>query len=284
MYCLPESLSDVTTVATLALVAAVWSSTASASVPDPNTGLPSCTVLPAESPNVAPVYIEVDGQGRTYSTQFGDNPLAPLASWRAYPPSEAYESLCASGLSIAFWGADGFPTRPGRYIDIVEFVNASSTPRNYFLSAKEEESSFIRAGKAGKGWQVTPLRMRVPRSGPDLVPVHRFLGADEPGTITHFFTADPIEIAAWQAKAQAPATATRWWTYEGIAFYAPKVSELNGVATCSNATDRPVFRVSGVGQGKTQPKFRYVGNVSTIASMKKVGYVVDVAAFCALID
>ena len=278
MYCLRKPLSVAAT------VAAVWSSTASASAPDPNAGLPSCTVLPAESPNVSPVYIEVDGQGRTYSTQFTDDPLAPRASWRAYPPSELYELICASGVSIAFWGADGFPTRPGRYIDIVEFVNATSTPGNYFLSAKEEESSFIRAGKAGSGWQVTPLKMRVPRAAPDLVPVHRFLGADEPGTITHFLTADPTEFAVWQAKTQAPATATRWWTYEGVAFYAPKVSNLNGAAACSDATFAPVFRVSGVAIGKTQPKFRYVGNTSTISSMKKVGYVVDVAAFCALID
>ena len=32
-----------------------------------------------------PVYIEVDGQGRTYSTQFGDDRSLPRASWRDAP-------------------------------------------------------------------------------------------------------------------------------------------------------------------------------------------------------
>ena len=254
---------------------------AHASAPDPATGLPTCTVLPAQAPGVAPVYIQVDAQGNFYSTQFTTTG-ANLSS-RVYSSSNDLQTaLCDRGAKIAFWGADAVATLPGSTIEVFEYVlRGSATGSNYFISSKDEDFVFIQRGGAGDGWQLTPLRLRLPRVG-DLVPVHRFLGADEAGTVTHFFTADAGEFATWMGKVNTAPTSARWWTYEGIAFSAPAVTTSNGVATCANSTLTPVFRVSGIAQGASQPKYRYVANAATLTSLQAMGYRLDGTAFCAI--
>lgn len=254
---------------------------AHAGAPDPASGLPTCTVLPAQAPGVAPVYIQVDAQGNFYSTQFST--AAANTNSRVYSSSNDLQAaLCDRGAKIAFWGADGVATLPGSNIEVFEYVlRGSASGSNYFISSKEEDFVFIQRGGAGDGWQVTPLRLRLPRVG-DLVPVHRFLGADEAGTVTHFFTADASEFATWMGKVNTPPTSARWWTYEGVAFSAPPVTTSNGVATCANSTLTPVFRIRGIAQSASQPKYRYVANSATLASLQAMGYRVDGAAFCAI--
>lgn len=49
------------------------SATITHAVTTPLTGLPSCTVVPAQAPNSAPIYIEVDGHGQFYHAVWIDN-------------------------------------------------------------------------------------------------------------------------------------------------------------------------------------------------------------------
>ena len=200
MYFCPESISDVSDRCSPCLVAAVLvHSTASASFGPQHWTALSCTVPSAESPNVAPrLHRGRRSRPLRIRRNLGTTRSFSLTSWRAYTSKRGGMGRCARrGLSIAFWGADGFPTRPGRYrycqirqciIDAQKFIS---------LSAKEERVGFIRAAKAGERMANHAIADAdtAPR-GPDLVPVHRFLGADEPGTIQRHFYSRPIEIAA----------------------------------------------------------------------------------------
>ena len=249
----------------------------------PFSGLPSCTVLPSQTPNAAPAYIQMDAHGRFYSTQFVSNPNGGFTSSRAYLTNEQLEAVCSTGAKIAFTGSDRFPTLPSPNVFVQEYQNADSLP-NYVLSAREEDTIFIFSGKAGPNWRPTPTRFRFSRSAADLVPVHVFFGSDQPGVVTHFYTADQVEFDAMMRKVNTPANTNVKWAYERIAFYAPRVSVLNGTATCAGSDTAPVFRVAGTSANNIQPKYRYVANVETIASMRRVGYEVKTAAFCALVD
>ena len=258
-------------------------STVSHGATAPFVGLPSCTVVPLQTPNAVPVYIEVDGHGRFYSTQFTTVGNADLTSTRAYLTNGYLEALCATGVTVAFWGSDRFPTLPSPHSFVQEFQNADARP-NYVLSAREEDTLFIFSGKAGPDWRPTSLRLRLPRVGADLVPVHVFFGSDQPGVVTHFYTANEAEYDTFMRKVTHPANADVKWVYERVAFYAPRVSVVNGAASCASADTVPVFRLAGYSSTHTQAKYRYVANRTTIASMQRVGYEVEAAAFCALVD
>ena len=245
----------------------------------PFVGLPSCTVVPAQAPSSAPVYIEVDAHGRFYASQFG----SILIPSRSYVTTEMLEFLCRQGAKIAFWGSDRFPTLPSPYILVQEFQNGDVLP-NFVLSAREEDTLFIFSGKAGPNWRPTTMRLRLPRIASDMVPVHVFFGSDQPGVVTHFYTADQAEYDAMMRKENTPANANVKWVYERVAFYAQRVSVSNGVASCASADTEPVFRISGSSSTNSQPKYRYVANRTTITSMQRTGYEVEAAAFCALVD
>lgn len=249
----------------------------------PFVGLPSCTVVPSQTPNAAPVYIEVDAHGRFYATQFVTNPSGGYTSSRAYISTDDLESLCAQGAKVAFWGADRFVTLPSPTIFVQEYQNADALP-NYVLAAREEDALFIFSGNAGPNWRPTMLRLRLPRVAADLVPVHIFFGSDQPGVVTHFYTADQAEYDAFIRKVTNPANANVKWVYERVAFYAPRVSVVNGVASCASPDASPVFRLAGKSASNIQPKYRYVANRETIASMQRAGYELQAAAFCALVD
>ena len=246
-------------------------------------GLPSCTVAPSQTPDAAPIYIETDAHGRFYSTQFTLNPAGGFSGSRTYLTTDLLEFLCSTGAKIAFWGADRFVTLPSPTLFVQEYKNADTLP-NYVLSAREEDTLFIFSGKAGPNWRPTSMRFRLPRVGADLVPVHVFFGSDNPGVVTHFYTADQAEYDAMMSKVNSPASANVKWVYERVAFYAPRVSGLNGVTSCSSPDLAVVFRLAGNSQSNAQPKYRYVANRETIASMQRVGYELQSAAFCALVD
>jgi hypothetical protein len=268
--------------ATLGFVAC-GTQAATAAVAAPLAGLPSCTVVPSQTPNAAPVYIEVDAHGRFYATQVVTTPGGGLTSSQMYLTTDELEVLCGRGIKVAFWGADRFATLPSPYLFVQEYKNADTLP-NYVLSAREEDRLFIFSGNAGPNWRPTLLRLRLPRVATDLVPVHVFFGSDQPGVVTHFYTADPAEYDAMMRKVTAPANANIKWAYERVAFYAPRVSVLNGAASCASADMAPVFRLAGTSNSNSQPKYRYVANRETIASMQRAGYQVQAAAFCALVD
>ena len=249
----------------------------------PFVGLPSCTVAPSQTPDAAPVYIETDAHGRFYSTQFMTNSAGGYAGLRIYITNDYLEALCATGAKIAFWGSDRVVTLPSPTLFVQEYQNADALP-NYVLSAREEDTLFIFSGQAGPNWRPTSLRFRLPRVGADLVPVHVFFGSDNPGVVTHFYTADQAEYDAMMRKVNSPASANVKWVYERVAFYAPRVSGLNGVTSCSSPDLAVVFRLAGNSQSNAQPKYRYVANRETIASMQRVGYELQSAAFCALVD
>lgn len=246
-------------------------------------GMPSCTVLPSQTPNAAPVYLEVDAHGRFYATQFFINPAGGFTGSREYLTNEQLEAICSTGTKVAFWGSDRFPTLPSPTIFVQEYRNADSLP-NYVLSAREEDTLFIFSGKAGPNWRPTSMRFRLSRVAADLVPVHVFFGSDQPGVVTHFYTADQAEFDSMMSKVNAPANANIKWVYERIAFYAPRVNVTNGTASCSSPDTAPVYRLAGTSNNNTQPKYRYVANSETIASMRRTGYEVQAAAFCAIVD
>lgn len=257
---------------------------AAATAPFP--GLPSCTVAPSQTPNAAPVYIEVDAHGQFYATQFATNPGGGYTSSRSYVTTDNLEALCAQGAKVAFWGSDRFVTLPSPTLFVQEYQNADALP-NYVLSAREEDTLFIFSGKAGANWRPTSLRLRLPRVAPDLVPVHVFFGSDQPGVVSHFYTADQAEYDTMMRKVNTPANANVKWVYERVAFYAPRVSVSSaavGAASCSAAELTAVFRLAGTSNSNIQPKYRYVANRETIASMQRAGYEVQAAAFCALVD
>lgn len=246
-------------------------------------GLPSCTVAPSQTPNAAPVYIEVDAHGRFYSTQFATNPAGGYTGSRTYVTTENLEALCAQGAKVAFLDADRFATVPSPTLFVQEWQNADVLP-NYLLLAREEDTFFILSGKAGLNWRPTSLRFRLPRVAADLVPVHLFFGSDQPGVVTHFYTADTAEYETMMRKVNAPASANVKWVYERVAFYAPRVSASGNAAFCTSAELTPVFRFAGNMGANTQPKYRHVANRETIASMQRAGYAVQAAGFCALVD
>lgn len=249
----------------------------------PFAGLPSCTVAPSQTPNVAPVYIQTDAHGRFYSTQFLINPAGGYTGSRTYVTNDYLEALCATGAQVAFWGADRFVTLPSSTVFVQEYQNADALP-NYVLSAREEDTLFIFSGKAGPNWRPTSLRFRLPRVAAELVPVHVFFGSDQPGVVTHFYTADQLEFDAMMRKVNAPANMNVKWAYERVAFHAPRVSVSNEMASCGSTDMTPVFRLAGTSNSNAQPKYRYVANRETIASMHRAGYVIEAAAFCALVD
>lgn len=246
-------------------------------------GMPSCTVLPSLTPNAAPVYLEVDAHGRFYASQFSINPDGDFTGSRAYVTNEQLEALCSTGTKVAFWGSDRFPTLPSPTIFVQEYRNADPLP-NYVLSAREEDTLFIFSGKAGPNWRPTSTRFRLSRVAADLVPVHVFFGSDQPGVVTHFYTADQTEFDLMMSKVNAPANPNVKWVYERIAFYAPRVNVTNGTASCSSPDSALVYRLAGTSNNNIQPKYRYVANSETIASMRRVGYEVQAAAFCAIVD
>ena len=167
-------------------------------------GLPSCTVLPSQTPNAAPAYIEMDAHGRFYATQFVNNPNGGFTSFRVYVNNEQLEGLCSGGVKVAFWGTDRFPTLPSPTIFVQEYQNADALP-NYVLSAREVDTLFIFSGNAGPNWRPTSTRFRLSRDATDLVPVHVFFGSDQPGVVTHFYTADQAEYDAMMRKVNTPA-------------------------------------------------------------------------------
>ena len=271
------------TIAALSLIAATQPTLAAL----PVNGLPSCLYVPGEPPVAGkpPIYISVDAQGQFYSYTGSIITLGGGSSY-SYSITPELQMICDDGFKIALFGADGFPARPAPYVVINEFVNrlAKLTP-NYVLTAKEAETSFIQRGGAGTGWSLTPYQLRIPRVADELVPVHRFLGTDDPDadTITHFFTADEAEYAIWQSKV-TPVGISSGWKYEGIAFWAPKARSTANGATCGASGQAPVYRVAVRPANKRQSKYRFVANTSVIVSMTAFGATVESASFCALSD
>lgn len=265
---------------TILLVTLTFASSAAPAVSASFVSLPSCTVAPSQTPDAAPVYIEVDAHGRFFATQCS---IVVLGCSRTYVTNEQLEGLCLHGAKVAFLGSDRFPTIPSPYIFVQEYLNADAFP-NYVLSAREEDTLFISSGKAGPNWRPTSLRLRLPRVAADIVPVHVFFGSDQPGAVTHFFTADPTEFDDMMRKVNSPANANVKWVYERVAFYAPRTTLLDGKASCANSDMAPVFRLAGASSANSQPKYRYVANRETIASMQRVGYDLQAAAFCAWAD
>lgn len=202
---------------------------------------------------------------------------------RTYITTDSLEAICSQGFNIAFWGSDRVATLPSPYTFVQEYQNADPFP-NFILSAREEDTLFIFSGKAGPNWRSTTTRFRLPRVATDMVPVHVFFGSDQPGVVAHFYTADQAEYDVMMRKVIAPVSVSVKWIYERVAFYAPRVSVVNGVADCASADTIPVFRLAGASVTDGQAKYRYVANRTTIASMQRLGYRVETAAFCALAD
>ena len=48
-------------------------------------------------------------------------------------------------------------------------------------------------------------------------------------------------------KVNAPISMNVKWVYERVTFYAPRISIVDGAATCSGADTEPVFRLAGIG-------------------------------------
>lgn len=272
-----------TIIAALSLITAAQPALAAV----PVNGLPSCLYVPGEPPIAGkpPIYISVDAQGQFYSYTGSIITLGSGGAY-AYSTTLALQSLCEDGFKVALWGADGFPARPAPYFVVNEFVNRlAQQTSNFVLTAKEAETSFIQRGGAGTGWSLTPYQLRIPRVSDELVPVHRFLGTDDPdaSTITHFFTADEAEYASWQSKV-TPAGVSSGWKYEGVAFWAPKARSTAIGATCAASDQIPVYRLAMRPANKRQSKYRFVANSSVIVSMSASGATVESASFCALSD
>lgn len=301
------------TVATL--ISATASTFSSGSVSEQ---LPSCTVTasqPSAFAGVDVVYLNVDSHGNFYNTtdnllfvtplsQFNvpvwrtERTSVPQFEYRYYQTSALEATVCSSGKKIAFiedstssYGS-AFPgVLPKPYILIRELAttvrDASGTPDRpgrtleaHLLLAVASETNAVTNGAVGGRWVHTSNSFRVPRVGSDLVPVYRFFGGAPGRPPTHFYTADPAEIAAGR-PASEPNTR---FVNEGIAFYAKRRDVLNlGFEGCTGTDVVFVRRMHFSSPSPSEPaRYRYVSDTALVEAMKARGWVDQGTSFCAL--
>jgi uncharacterized protein (DUF1800 family) len=151
----------------------------------------------------------------------------------------------------------------------VEFYHP--TLKHYFVAAHPAEVAIVDGGGAGPGWARTGQTFEVwltqADAPPGASPVCRFYGTPGKGPNSHFFTAEPAEC---ELVKQDPG-----WFYEGIAFYAMRVSS----GACGGGV-RPLYRNFNNRASANDSNHRYSATLATFQDMADQGWPAEGAALC----
>lgn len=306
----------------LAVIVATFLSAAATTLSNASVSeqLPSCTVSagrPSEMAGADVLYLNVDSHGNFYNTtdpllyvtplsQYNvpiwrtERTAIPQLEYRYYQTSALESTVCASGKKIAFiedstssYGSALVGVLPKPYILIRELAttvrDASGTAERpgrtleaHLLLAVASETNAVTNGAVGGWWVPTSNSFRVPRVASDLVPVYRFFGGVAGRPPTHFYTADPAEIAAGRPAGEPNAR----YTNEGVAFYAKRRNALSlGFEACTGEGVVFVRRMHFASISPSEAaRYRYVTDLALVEAMKARGWVDQGTSFCALAD
>lgn len=185
-------------------------------------------------------------------------------------------SIACTALLVATQArAFPFPASPET---VVEYYNVHLD--HYFLTINATEMAAIDAGAAGPGWVRTghgfrayphPVMSGSFCSGSCGEPVKRFHGTPGLGPNSHFFTANPEEVAILNR----PRTG---WNLEGIAF----TIHLPGAQGNCGTNGAPIVRLYNNRWMTNDSNHRYVTNETDRARMVAKGWVDEGVKFCSL--
>jgi hypothetical protein len=251
--------------------------------------LPSCVVSRSQldladtiGQTLSPIFISLDGHGNFYSTQLTPDGQNGLSAKKVYLTTQVLQAICDDGGKVAFIDQQGnFGVVPKPYVYVNEFAN--STLGTFYLSSRSEDSDFITRGNAGNDWKLTSNRFRLPRTSPDMVPVHLYFGRFSDGPPSHLYTADPSEVNELNAKIAAGGAG---FVYERIAFYAQRATRIFAESYTCNARDMlPAIRLSVSSAKDAAPsRLRYVSDMEAAAAMRRAGWTYEGASFCVTSD
>jgi hypothetical protein len=243
-------------------------------------GLNDCFLAPSKGATGPVLLVYADGHGSLFADAFSGVPGAGQAGSRNYLDSQSLRNLCATN-TLTVNGRDGFATLPSSKILIQEFINAALSS-NFFLSGRDTSTDLIVGGSAGTGWSLSSNRFYVPRANDYLTPVHVFFGADGAGIPSHFYTASDDEFRLMQGKVAASSGSAKW-SYDGIAFEAPRtIQAVGGEPFCPQRDLQLVTPMRRTGtSADAAAKYRYVVNPETVVAMSNAGWQKQLATFCA---